>query len=347
MRDVYPTLSLDVSLPCNKEMVATIQIITNVKLFNNIKIMGDSKVFMFPDNNSGTTNGLDPNLLLALNNNGLGGNGNWMWVMFLFFLYPLLRNNGLGYGIGDNGANGCAHGGVGYLSNMINNNDGRQLLDAAINRNGCAIDKLQGMFGCGKDAIISAINGVQQAVATTSNQTNMNIADIKYALSLGNKDIAQQLASCCCNLRESITQGNYQNQLQTVQQTNQLMGRIDQLANGVTQGFSATAYETAQQTCALQNGLRDQTQTILNKLDSIEDARKDREINQLTAALAAKNAQAERQAELAPIVQQLNDIRCKQPNTVTVPYQPFVTVPNCVAWNAAYGTYPQNGSIWS
>lgn len=344
---IYPAHNGEISLQRNDETVATILITFIVKLINTFKIMADSKVFMFPDNNSGTPNGLDPNLLLALNNNGLGGNGNWMWVMFLFFLYPLLRNGGLGYGANDCGTNGCANGGVGYLSNMINNNDGRQLLDAAINRNGSAIDKLQGMFGCGKDAIISAINSVQQAVTATSNQTNMNIADIKYALSLGNKDIAQQLASCCCNIRESITQGNYQNQLQTVQQTNQLIGRIDQLANCVTQGFSTTSYQTAQQTCAIQNGLRDQTQTILNKLDSIEDARKDREINQLTAALAAKNAQAERQAELAPIIKQLGEIQCKQPNTVTVPYQPFVTVPNCVAWNAAYGTYPQGGSIWS
>lgn len=307
--------------------------------------MSDSKVFVMPDGNP-SSNGLDPNLLLAMNNNGFGGNGNWMWVMFLFFLYPFMRNGFGNNGWGDGSANGCAHGGVGYLSNMINNNDGRQLLDAAINRNGCAIDKLQGMFGCGKDAIISAINGVQQAICTTSNQTNMNIADIKYALSLGNKDIAQQLADCCCNLRESITQGNYQNQLQTVQQTNQLMGRIDQLANGVTQGFSATAYETAQQTCAIQNGMRDQTQTIISKLDAIEDARKDREINQLTAALAAKNAQAERQAELAPIIKQLGEIQCKQPNTVTVPYQPFVTIPNCVAYQGLYG-FGGNGSIWS
>lgn len=96
--------------------------------------------------------------------------------------------------------------------------------------------------------------------------------------------------------------------------------------------------------------MRDQTQTIINKLDSIEDDRKNRQIAELTAKLTAANSRAERAAELAPIVQKLNDIGCRQPNTVTVPYQPFVTVPNCVAWNTAlYGNppYAQNGSIWS
>ena len=64
--------------------------------------------------------------------------------------------------------------------------------------------------------------------------------------------------------------------------------------------------------------------------------------------MTAANSRAERQAELTPIYQKLNDIGCKQPNTVTVPYQPFVTVPNCVAWNGVYGfPYGQNGSIWS
>jgi len=37
-------------------------------------------------------NGLDPNLLLAMNNRGnggFGGEGGWfMWVIFLFFLFP-------------------------------------------------------------------------------------------------------------------------------------------------------------------------------------------------------------------------------------------------------------------
>ena len=134
-----------------------------------------------------------------------------------------------------------------------------------------------------------------------------------------------------------------------MQNTSAITGRIDQLANGITQQFSTSTYQTSQQTCNLQNSLKDQTQTILNKLDSIEDDRKSRQIADLTAQLTAANSRAERAAELAPITKALSDIQCKQPNTVTVPYQPFAAVPNCVMWNSGfYGNYPyNNGSIWS
>ena len=95
--------------------------------------------------------------------------------------------------------------------------------------------------------------------------------------------------------------------------------------------------------------MRDQTQTIIDKLSAIEANAQQDKIANLTAQLTAANSRAERAAELAPITKALSDIQCKQPNTVTVPYQPFAAVPNCVMWNAGlYGNYPyNNGSIWS
>lgn len=304
--------------------------------------MSDSKVFMIPDGITGG-NQVDPNLLLTsiMNNGGFGGNGNWIWIVFLFLLWG--RN---GYGF--NGGEGNALG-TGYLSNQITNTAGRDLLMQAINGNGNAVQQLASTLNCDINSIKCAINGVQSSINQVGNQVGMSAADVKNAVTMGNMNLAQQIAQCCCDNKLLVTQQGYQNQIATLNQTNQLTGRIDQLANGVTQGFSATAYETAQQTCALQNSLKDNTASVIAKLDAIEDSRKDREISSLTAALAAKNAQAERQAELAPIIKQLSDIQCKQPNTVTVPYQPFVTIPNCVAWNAAYSNFPysQNGSIWS
>lgn len=323
--------------------------------------MSDSKVFMFPDNIGGTSaNGLDPNLLLALNNNGgFGGNGNWIWIIFLFFLYPLMRNGGW---FGDNNGNG--NGGFGPLANMINNNDGRQLLDAAINRNGAAVDKLAGMFGCGKDSILAAINGVTQAISGV----NGNVADVKYAMSIGNKDIAQQLASCCCNIREAITQGNYQNQLQTVNQTNALQQAISGVGVGQERGFSAVAYETQRQTCDIQRSIKDlgtqitsqfgelATRALQDKLDAERDKNTNL-TNQLsnehqTALIGQQIAAATNPlaAALAGVTREVDAIKCKLPETATVPNPPGVLMPNCVYWNT-FGTspfgYPPTGSIWS
>ena len=159
--------------------------------------------------------------------------------------------------------------------------------------------------------------------------------------------LTQQIAQCCCDNKLLVTNMGYESQIRDMQNTAQLTNKLDNINNNVVHSFSTTAYETAQQTRALQNGTRDQTQTLLNKLDSIEDSRKDRQIADLTAQLTAANSRAERAAELAPINKALSDIQCKQPNTVTVPYQPFVTVPNCVAYQGLYGFgYGNNPGVW-
>ena len=307
--------------------------------------MSDSKVFMIPDATTGCGNStFDPNLLLTsmMNNGGFGGNGNWIWVIFLFFLFGWRGNNGFGGNGGDCGAMG-----TGYLSNQITNTAGRDLLMQAINGNGAAVQNLASTLNCDINSIKCAINGVQSSISQVGNQVGMSAADVKSAITTGNMQIAQQLAQCCCDNKLLITNMGYEGQIRDMQNTAQVTGRIDQLANSVTQGFSTASYQTAQQTCALQNGLRDQTQTILNKLDAIEDDRKNRQIADLTAQLTAANSRAERAAELAPIYKSLNDIQCKQPNTVTVPYQPFVTVPNCIAYQGLYGLgYGSNPGVW-
>ena len=326
--------------------------------------MADSKVFMFPDCNQGTNSNIDPALLMALNNGGIGGNGNWMWIIFLFFLYPLLRRGGFWGNDGDGSYNGGNCNGFGYLGNMINNNDGRQLLDAAINRNGASIDKLASMFGCSKDAIMGAINGVQQAICGV----NSNIADVKYAMSLGNKDMAQQLASCCCDIRESITRGNYDNQLQTVNQTNQLQQAINTVATSQERGFSNVTYETQRQTCDITNEIKNlgnqittqfgnlANQALQDKLDSVRE-KNTALMNQLsnehqTALIGQQIAAATNPlaTAIAGITREVDSIKCKLPDTATVPNPAGVLVPNCVAYNALgfgpYGPY-QNGSIWS
>lgn len=326
--------------------------------------MADSKVFMFPDGNQCGNSSIDPALLLALNNGGMGGNGNWMWIIFLFFLYPLLRRGGFWGNDGDNSYNCSNCNGFGYLGNMINNNDGRQLLDAAINRNGASIDKLASMFGCSKDAILGAINGVQQAICGV----NSNIADVKYAMSLGNKDMAQQLASCCCDIRESITRGNYDNQLQTVNQTNQLQQAINNVANSQERGFSSVNYETQRQTCDIKGAIKDlstqmasqfselSTRALQDKLDA-EREKTSSLMNQLsnehqTALIGQQIAAATNPlaAAIAGVTREVDAIKCKLPDTATVPNPAGVLIPNCVAYNAlGFGPYGlcQNGSIWS
>lgn len=89
--------------------------------------MDDSKIFMFPDGGTRqTSNDVNSLLPLLMCNGGFGG-GNWIWIIFLFFLYPLMRNGGLFGNMGQN-CGSC----LGPLANMVNNNDGRDLIMQAI-----------------------------------------------------------------------------------------------------------------------------------------------------------------------------------------------------------------------
>lgn len=304
--------------------------------------MSDAKTYVFGQDSNCMNwiapllqqKGIDPSVVAMMNNGGFG-NGNWIWILFLILLFG---RNGFG-GYGDNVT------GTGYLSNQIINTAGRDLLMQAITGNGTAVQNLASSLNCDINSIKCAINSVQSSICQVGNQVGMSGQQIINAVQQGNMGLMQQIAQCCCDNKLLVTNMGYESQIRDLQNTAQVTGRIDYLTNSVTQGFNSTAYETAQQTCALQNGMRDQTQTILNKLDAIEDSRKDRQIADLTAQLTAATSRAERAAELAPITKALSDIQCKQPNTVTVPYQPFVTVPNCIAYQGLYG-YGTNPGVW-
>ncbi len=274
-------------------------------------------------------NGLDPNLLLAMNknSNGWGEGGGFMWVIFLFFLM----------GWGGNGWGGFGGNGRGAIANEINNDYGRSLLMDAIGGNRNAISNLATQLNCTEGQIQNAISALTSQVQNVGNQVGMSGMQTINALQQGNMQIAQQLANCCC-----------ENRLAICQQTNALQSSINNVANGQERGFANVAYETQRQTCDLHNAIKDSTQTLLDgqkqaemremqsKLDALREENSTYKSSAMTSQIVGQ-ALAPVNSVLAGLQKEVNAIKCAQPNTVTVPYQPFVTVPNCVA--AQYGLY--------
>ena len=277
--------------------------------------MSDSKVFMVPDGISGNQS-LDPNLLLSMmNNGGFGGNGNWIWIIFLFFLYGWNRN-------GFFGGNGVA--GEGTIASTAE----REMLLQAINGNGAAIGNLATTLNCDINSVKDAINAVQSSICSVGNQVGLTGQQVINSIQQGNMQLAQQFAQCCCDNKLLVTQMGYEGQLRDQANTASLTSSINTVNTGLERGFSNVAFETAQQTCQLQTGLRDQTQTIIDKLSAMEANAQQDKIANLTAQLTAANSRAERQAELAPILAELNAIKCAQPNTISVQYPQVAVVPN-------------------
>ena len=285
-------------------------------------------------------NGLDPNLLLAMNKNGNGwsdGSG-FMWVIFLFFLM----------GWGGNGWGGFGGNGRGAIANEINNDYGRSLLMDAIGGNRNAISNLATQLNCTEGQIQSAISALTSQVQSVGNQVGMTGMQTINALQQGNMQIAQQIADCCCKTNNAITAMDGNVKLAMCQQTGALTNSINNVAVGQERGFANVAYETQRQTCDLQNAIKDSTQTIVNgqqqavmrelqnKIDSLREENSTFKSSAMTSQIVGQ-ALAPVNAVLAGLQKEVGEIKCAQPNTVTVPYQPFVTVPNCVA--AQYGLY--------
>ena len=238
--------------------------------------MDDSKIFMFPDcGTSKTSNDVNSLLPLLMCNGGFGG-GNWVWIIFLFFLYPLMRNGGLFGNFGQNGA-GC----LGPLANMVNNNDGRDLLMQAINGNGAATQRLATMFGTKVDMIQAAIAQVNNGITQVGCKIDSSTGALLNAGTQNTMTLANQLATCCCNLKSAITEGNYQNQIATIQQTNAIKESVNCVGNAVTRGFSDVGYALRDQTCNLDKSIDVVGDRIIAKLDASEKSAMQDKINAL------------------------------------------------------------------
>ena len=280
-------------------------------------------------------NGLDPNLLLAMNrNNGaFGGEGGWfIWVIFLFFL--------MGWG-----GNGWGNGNRPGLANEINNDYGRSLLMEAIGGNRNAISNLATQLSCSEGQIQSAISALSTQMQNVGNQVGMSGMQVINALQQGNMQIAQQIAQCCCD-----------NKMALCQQTNTLQTAINNVATGQERGFSSIAYETQRQTCELNSAIKNSTQLILdgqraaemremqNKIDLLREENSAYKSSAMTSQIVS-SAVAPLNAAMAVLQGEVAGIKCKLPETVTTPYQPFVAVPNCVA--AQMGIYNNTPGFWA
>lgn len=305
----------------------------------------ESKTYVFGNEGSTSNNGMlgllapllqkqgvDPNVLLAMKgNNGFGGEGGWfMWVIFLFFLMGW-GGNGFGFGNGRGG-----------LANEINNDNGRALLMDAIGGNRNALSNLATQLNCTEGQIQSAISALTSQVQNVGNQVGMSGMQTINALQQGNMQIAQQIANCCC-----------ENRLAICQQTGTLQNAINNVAVGQERGFSNVAYETQRQTCDLHNAIKEATaelkagqtaaefRDMQDKIDHLREENGNYKSSAMMSQIVGQSL-APVNAALAGLQSEVNAIKCAQPNTVTVPYQPFQAVPNCVA--AQYGLYGCNAA---
>ena len=249
--------------------------------------MGSDKTYIFDGGGSGGgldiaalvssmmgNKGMDPNLVAALmngnNNRGAwGGDGCWwIWIILLFFCWGGFGGNGFG----GNNANG--------LPAQHNGDAGRELLMNAIQGNGAAINQLASSLNCSTQQIQNTLCNIQGTLGMSSQQI------INAVQSMGCQ-IGNQIASCCCDLRESITKMGYESQLATVNQTNTLQSSANTQFNILGAKIDAQTQIINDRFCQLE------MREMQNKIDMLRQENSN-------LALAASQ-----QAQTANIVSQL------------------------------------------
>lgn len=289
--------------------------------------MSETKTYVFGEGGNNSQNSFDPNLLLGMMFGGGGfggfGGGNLLWPLFLLFAW--MRN---GFGFGGNGGFGGCNNGYEFLSSQINNSTGRELLMQAINGNGNAINQLASTLGCQVGDIQNALHSLSTQICQFSNQTGIGQQQIINSLERGNASLAYQLSQNSCDIRNAIQS--------CCCDTQRAIAGVEATA---TRGFADVGYALRDQTCNLEKAGNANTAAILAKLDAIEDSRKDRELAEKDRVIATLTARSERQAELQPIYNALQEIQCNQPPVKKI-CCPEQYIPVNTSVNAHYGLIP-------
>ena len=300
--------------------------------------MDDSKVFMFPEGANNSS--IDPNLLLALNNNGgFGGNGSWMWLIFLWMMWS---RNGNGFG-------GFDGNGTGFLANQANQEAGTNLLMQAINGRADAISQLATITNNSVETVKTTLFGLQNAIQTVGAQVGMSSLETINAIQAGNATLGRQLCECCCenrlaicnqtntlnsalaahdaSVRLQLAQNEAADQLSVCQQTNALTRQADGNTNTILSAIQNQNTMITKEFCDLKE------RELQNKINTQGDI-----ITQLRNQISNDNQTLAFNKAMAALDDKIDAIAAKTPNTVPVVW-PNLTAVNNTPYANNWGWY--------
>lgn len=184
------------------------------------------------------------------------GDGGWLWIIVVFALLFGWGNNGFGNGFGNGG---------GYAATAATQADIQRGFDTQN-----IVGKLDGInnglcdgFYAQNTALMNGFHGVDNAICNLGFQTQQGFNTTNVALMQGQNALQAQLADCCCQNREAISQ---------------------------------VRFDMAQDTCALQNTMNTSTRDIIESQNAGTRAILDYLCNEKISTLQAENNDLRRAA---------------------------------------------------
>ena len=273
-------------------------------------------VTYIPDQNQ--ANNILPWMLAGQNNGGIFGGygGSAFWGALLGSIVPGIFNGGFS-GFGGLGGGGAAAASLGAQATANNNTE---LILNAINGTDADVRLLATTLNTDVDSLKLGINTVQGAIAQVASQVGMSGLQVVNAIQAGNSDLASRLCSCCCEMKQLVTQQGYENQIATLNQTNTLGTAINGNGQRTVDAIADLKTTMVKEFCDAKerdmqekiDGLLAANSTLRSQIDNA---------NQTAAITSYVNSL------VSPIAKEVDDIKCRMPQTVPV------TWPNLAAVN--------------
>ena len=328
--------------------------------------MSETKTtYIMPDQSGAGSNDL---ATMALLNNGGGfGFGNGMWnnpFMYFIWLYMMRWMNN-----GEFGGNveASTQRQIQTLQESLSDNHTTDLLMAAIQGNGTALQEAVTRIGCDFNALNSAVQSVSNSIGALGSQLGFSSERIINAVNQGDAGVIQALNNCCCETQKSLLTQSYENKIAIGDATARLKDTVNFVGLQVEKGFSDSNYATQAQTSALQGIIRDtgtvNTNAIIAKLDAMQNQALLDKIDALREKNSEQAAVINNAQQTATFSQMLNSytapisaavnalqaevasVKCHLPETVTLPYSCATAVPTNLLYNGFVGN-PYANSLW-
>lgn len=298
-----------------------------------------AEIYQLPENN-GNNGNIPFSIPIGLGGygggfgNGLGGFNSIADLFGLAIIASMFGwgNGGFGGGFGNWGG---GNGQLGFLSNQLNNDSGRELIMNAINSQGeasrTAIQNLATALGQDFNLVNSGVQNVQNALATIAANQGMNTLQVINSIQSGNSALASQLCQCCCEMRQQTMAQGYENQIRTIEQTSTLQGQNDRNTAQVRADIAAQTTMINDQFCQLKE--REMQAKIDTQADVITQLRGQIDnANQTNQIIGYVNS------VVAPLQSKVDQIASKQLPTVNVQW-PQLTAVNTSPYVSG-GIYP-------
>lgn len=216
-------------------------------------------------------------------NNRRDDYNSWMNNPFAYLMFLAFTRNG---GFGNDNNNVALE----AIRTQMQDNQNSSLIMSALgdgfNRNDFALSQLAQNLNVDFNTLQKCCCDVQAAIREVGGMVNFSAEKVINAANLGDCRIIEALNNCCCSTQRQIADFRADLLLQNCKDTAELRNGQRDLGAAITQGFSATAFQAQQDKCDIIRAGQDNTQRIIDTLNTHWKDEQAREIQDLKAQIS-------------------------------------------------------------